>query len=73
MLPSYYHERYTKLHHWELQRESEKQHLADMASPPRNVLRQAISKLGAVLVRLGSWMKQLEKVERSPKPVTGNL
>ena len=73
MLPSYYHERYTKLRHWELQREAEKQRLADMASPPRNVLRHTISTLGAVLVRLGGWMKQLEKVERSPRPVTGNL
>jgi hypothetical protein len=73
MLPSYYHERYTKLHHWELQRELEKEHLADRVSPPRNVLRRTISKLGVLLIGLGSWMKRLEKVERSPKPITGNL
>ena len=63
-------------HRRELESEAERQRLVASvvsASPRRNVLKLAINKLGVLLVRLGNWMKQVERVEQSPSPVTGKL
>ena len=62
-------------HRRELEREAERQRLvASVSVPPkRNVLKLAINKLGVLLVGLGTWMKQVERVEQSPTPITGKL
>jgi len=62
-------------HRRKLECEAEQQRLAASvsASPKRNVLKLAITKLGVLLVGLGTWMKQVEPVEQSPTPVTGKL
>jgi hypothetical protein len=62
-------------HRWELECEAERQRLsASVSAPPkRNVLKLVINKLGVLLVGLGTWMKQVERVEQSPTPVTGKL
>jgi hypothetical protein len=64
-----------KTHRYELECEAERQRLADSVSalPKRNVLRLTINKLGVLLVRLGTWMKQGEHVEQIPTPITGKL
>ena len=62
-----------KMHQLELQHEAEQQRQAASISPHRNVTQTAASKLGLLLVRMGTWMNHLEKVEQSPKPITGNL
>ena len=62
-----------KMHQLELQYEAEQQRLAASIAPRRNVTRTAFSKLGLLLVRLGTWMNHMEKVEQSPKPITSNL
>lgn len=64
-----------KTHRYELEREAERQRLAASVSalPKQNVLRLAINKLGVLLVRLGTWMKQAEHIEQSPTPITGKL
>ena len=62
-------------HRRELESEAERQRLAASvsASPKRNILKLAINKLGVLLVGLGTSMKQVERVEQSPTPVTGKL
>ena len=62
-------------HRQELECEAERQRLAASvsASPKRNILKLAINKLGVFLVGLGTWMKQVERIEQSPTPVTGKL
>ncbi len=65
--------KYVKVYDWERQRRSEQVRLAASVRPRRNVARYVVSKLDTLLVGLGGWMKRLEKVEASPKPVTGNL
>ena len=62
-------------HRRELESEAERQRLAASvsASPKRNILKLAINKLGVLLVGLGTSMKQMERVEQSPTPVTGKL
>jgi len=62
-------------HRRELECEAERQRLAASVStsPKRNVLKLSINKLGVLLVGLGTWMKQVERVEQSPTPVTGKL
>jgi hypothetical protein len=63
------------MHRRELEREAERQRLVASisASPKRNILKLAITKLGALLVELGTWMKQVDRVEQSPTPVTSKL
>ena len=75
MHPNLFQGDLAKMHQWELAREAEQQRLAASAnvSPGRNVVRLAISKLGVLLVSLGTRMKRVERVEQSPMPVTGNL
>jgi hypothetical protein len=75
MHPNLFQGDLAKTHQWELAREAEHQRLAASASlsPKRNIVRLVISKLGVLLVGLGTWMKRVERVEQSPKPVTGNL
>ncbi len=75
MYPNLFQGDLAKMHQWELAREAEQHRLAASASvsPGRNVARLAISKLGVLLVGLGTWMKELERVEQNPMPVTGNL
>ena len=62
-------------HRRELECEAERQRLAASvsASPKRNILKLAINKLGVLLVGLGTSMKQVERVEQNPTPVTGKL
>ena len=64
-----------KTHRWELECEAERQRLANSvsASPKRNVLMLAISKLGILLAGLVTSMKQGERVKQSPTPITGKL
>jgi hypothetical protein len=63
-----------KMHQLELQQQAEQQRQAASLAPHRNVTRTAVSKLGLLLVRLGTWMNNIDKVEKkSPKPITGNL
>ncbi len=62
-----------KMHQLELQHEAEQQRQAAILAPHRKVTLTAVSKLGLLLVRLGTWMNRMEKVEQSPKPITGNL
>ncbi len=70
MYPNYGQDHLAKTHQWELQREAAQQRQAASIAPHRNKARYAVNKLGLLLVRLGTWMKQ---VEQSPKPITGNL
>jgi len=62
-------------HRRELECEAERQRLAAgvSVSPKQNALKLAISKLGVLLVGLGIWMKQMERVEQRPMHVTGKL
>ena len=62
-------------HRRKLECEAERQRLAASvsASPKRNILKLAINKLGILLVGLGTSMKQVERIEQSPTPVTGKL
>ncbi len=62
-------------HRRELECEAERQRLAASvsASPKRNILKLVINKLGVLLVGLGTSMKQVERVEQNPTPVTGKL
>jgi hypothetical protein len=62
-----------KMHQLELQQKAEQQRQAASIAPHQNVTRIAVSKLGLFLVRLGTWMNNLDKVEKSPKPITSNL
>lgn len=62
-----------KMHQLELLHEAEQQRLAASIAPRRNVTQTTVSKLGLLLVRLGTWMNHMEKVEQSPKPITSNL
>jgi hypothetical protein len=62
-----------KMHQLELLHEAEQQRLAASLAPHRNVTRTALSKLGLLLVRLGTRMNRMEKGEQSPQPITGNL
>lgn len=75
MYPNLFQGDLAKTHQWELAREAEQQRLAASVSvsPNQNVVRLAISKLGVLLVGLGTWMKQMKRKEQSPMPVTGNL
>jgi hypothetical protein len=73
MYPNLFQGDLAKMHQWELAREAEQQRLAASVSPNQNVVRLAISKLGVLLVGLGTWMKQMKRIEQSPMPVTGNL
>ena len=66
----YRQEYMAKMHQWELQREAERQRLARMAAPHRNVVLLAVKKLGALWHGLRIHEKQ---VELSPRPITGNL
>jgi hypothetical protein len=62
-------------HRRELEREAERQRLVASvsASPKQNVLNLAITKMGLLLVGLGTWMQKVERIEQSPTPVTGKL
>jgi len=62
-----------KMHQLELQQKAEQQRQAASIAPHRNVTRTVVSKLGLLLVRLVTWMNNRDKVEKSPKPITGNL
>jgi hypothetical protein len=74
VVPNHYlTEKYLKVHDWECQRRSEQARLAASGRQRRNVARYAVSKLGTLLMKLGNWMRQLERVGQSPRPVTGNL
>ena len=63
------------MHRRELEREAERQRLVASisASPKRNILKLAITKLGVLLVGLGTWMQKVERIEQNPTPVTGKL
>jgi hypothetical protein len=64
-----------KTHRWELECEADRQRLAASvdASPRRNILMLAISKLGVLLAGLVTSMKREEHVKQSPTPITGKL
>ena len=62
-----------KLHQWEMQREAEKQRLARLYAPHRNVALLALNKLGSLFGGQRSRTKQEKRVALSPKPVTGSL
>ena len=62
-----------KMHQLELLHEAEQQRQAASLVPHRNVPLTAVSKLGLLLVRLGTWMNSTHNLEQSPKPITGNL
>jgi hypothetical protein len=63
----------TKTHQRELECVAEQQRQAATIAPHRNVAQLAVSKLGLLLVRLGTLMNHMEQVKPSPKPITGNL
>jgi hypothetical protein len=75
MYTNYGQNELAKTHRRELEYEAERQRLAASVStsPKRNVLKLALNKLGVLLVGFGTWMKQGEPVEQSPKPITGKL
>jgi hypothetical protein len=62
-----------KMHQLELQQKADQQRQAASIAPHRNVSLTAVSELGLLLVRLGTWMNNRDKVEKSTKPITSNL
>ncbi len=75
MYTNYGQSELTKTKRSEYEYEAERQRLAASVSksPRQSLLRLAICKLGVLLVKLGTWMKQVERLKQSPAPITGKL
>jgi len=72
-LPSYMSPKFAEVHRAELLRDAEQERLAGTTPAHRpNVVRLAIGKVGAFLVGIGTWMKQVE-MGRRERPATGPL
>ena len=62
-----------KMHQGEILRELDQQHQAALQAPHRNVVLQAVNKLGLMLAGLKIRTEQRKQVQLSPKPITGSL
>ena len=63
MMPNpYLYEKMAQAHHEDLMRESARQRLlARLPRHPRSMSRRAAGKLGILLLKLGTWLKQFEQ------------
>lgn len=61
-------------HRQDMQREAEQQRmLAGLPKNHQSLGRHAVSRLGALLVTIGTWMEQVEQREQYAEPVVSDL